>query len=70
MGSLNKLVKAEPKYNEIIVVHDLTQKDRQRNKEKWDECKEENKELESGDSTFKYIMKGPPWDKKVAKIRK
>ena len=59
MGSLNKLGKAEPKYNEIIVVHDLTQKERQKNKEKWDECKEENKELESGHSTFKYIMKVP-----------
>lgn len=40
MGSLNKLGKAEPKYNKITVVHDLTQKERQRNKEKWDECKE------------------------------
>jgi hypothetical protein len=54
----------------ITVVHDLTQNERQRNKEKWDECKEENKELESGHSTFKYIMKGPTWDKRVAKIRK
>lgn len=70
MGSLNKLGKAEPKYNKITVVHDLTQNERQRNKEKWDECKEKNKELESGDSTFKYIMKGPPWDKRVAKIKK
>jgi hypothetical protein len=40
MGSLNKLGKAEPKYNKITVLHDLTQKERQRNKEKWDECKE------------------------------
>jgi hypothetical protein len=70
MGSLNKLGKAEPRYNNITVVHDLTQKERQRNEEKWDECKEEIKELESGDSTFKYIMKGPTWDKRVAKIRK
>ena len=70
MGSLNKLGKVEPKYNKITAVHDLTQKERQRNKEKWGECKEKNKELESGDSTFKYIMKGPPWDKRVAKIRK
>ena len=70
MRSLNKLGKAEPKYNKLTVVHDLTQKERQRNKKKWDECNEKNKELESGGSTFKYIMKGPPWDKRVAKIRK
>jgi hypothetical protein len=54
MESLSKLGKAEPKYNKITVVHDLTQKETQRNKEKWGECKEKNKELES-DPSIKFI---------------
>ena len=70
MGRLKKLGNAEPKYKKISVVHDLTQKERQKNKEKWEECKEKNQETESGDSNFKYILKGPPWDRRVAKVKK
>lgn len=70
MGSLKKLEKAEEKFKKVSVVHDLTQKERMKNKELWETCKEKNKEIESGDSSFKYVLKGPPWDRRVAKTKK
>ena len=53
-------------------MHDMTEKERQLNKGKWEEAKtkndeaKSNEELESGD--FKYIVKGPPWERRVAKV--
>jgi hypothetical protein len=70
MGSLNKLEKAEPKYNKITVVHDLTQKEKQRNKEKWGECKEKIKELESGGLHIQIHNEGPTLGQKGGKDQK
>ena len=70
MGSLKKLERAEEKFKKISVVHDLTQKERRKNKELWDECKERNKNQESGDSSHKFILKGPPWDRRITKVKK
>ena len=53
-------------------MHDMTEKERQLNKRKWEEAKtkndeaKSNEELESGD--FKYIVKGPPCERRVTKV--
>ncbi len=70
MGRLKKLGKAEEKYKKVSIVHDLTQNERKKNKELWEVCKEKNNSQASGDSMHKFILKGPPWDRRVAKVKK
>ena len=68
MGNLRNLRVADEKYKCLSIVHDMTQKERQLSKEKWEEAKEKNKDSESGD--FKYIVKGPPWERRVVRVKK
>ena len=77
MANLERLGQAEDKFNKISIVHDLTQNERQKSREKQEEAKEKNKALVSWDENsaegankFKYILKGPPWDKQVVKVKK
>lgn len=72
MTNLSKLKGAEDKYKKLSFSHDLTKKERQMSKDKWIEAKEKTKALEgSGDEElFKFITKGPPWDKRVVKVKK
>ena len=72
MTNLKKIGKAENKFKNLSIMHDMTKKERQLNKRKWEEAKTKNDEaksnveLESGD--FTYIVKGPPWERRVAKV--
>ena len=67
MESLNKLRMLEEKFKKVVVVHDMTPKERQ-------ECKEmvqEAKRLESQESgDFIYRVRGSPGMMKIIKIRK
>lgn len=66
MANLKKLGKVhlEDKFKNLSIMNDMTKKERQLNKEKWEEVKtkndeaKSNEELEWGD--FKYIVKEPP----------
>ena len=49
MANLKRLGQAEDKLKKMSIVHDLTQKERQKSREKWEEAKEKNKALGSGD---------------------
>jgi len=67
MESLNKLRMLEEKFKKVVVVHDMTPKERQ-------ECKEmvqEARRLESQESgDFIYRVRGSPGMMKIIKIRK
>ena len=50
MANLKRLGQAEDKFKKMSIVHDLTQKERRKkSREKWEEAKEKNKALGSGD---------------------
>lgn len=70
MSNLKNLNRADENLRKLSITHDLTQKEREQNKLKWEEAKEKNSNLQSGDENFKFIVKGPPWDRKVVKIKK
>ncbi len=61
-------LKALPKYTDVIVSNDLAKTERARKKELWEEAKKMNDKDDSGD--YKYKMMGPPWARKVVKIKK
>eukprot|EP00794_Sanderia_malayensis_P018391 gene18391-20243_t len=66
MKSLKNLASAEQPYKKVSIVHDMTEKERKINKEKIEEAKRRNTES-SGE--FKYIVTGPPWERKVVKTK-
>ena len=49
MANLKRLGQAEDKFKKMSIVHDLTQKERKKSREKWEEAKEKNNALGSGD---------------------
>jgi hypothetical protein len=49
MANLKRLGQAEDKLKKMSIVHDLTQKERQKSREKWEEANEKNKALGSRD---------------------
>jgi hypothetical protein len=59
---------ALPKYKDINVSNDLTKTERVREKEPWEEAKKMKDKDDSGD--YEYKVRGPPWARKVAKIKK
>ena len=61
MSNLRNLLTAEAKYKGVNVVHDMTMKERQLNKEQIRMTKEKNYENELGD--FIYLVRGPPWER-------
>ena len=67
MSNLRNLSTAEAKYKGVSVVHDMTMKERQLNKEQIRMAKEKNDGNESGD--FIYLVRGPPWDRKIVSVK-
>lgn len=69
MKSLSKLKNTPPesKLRNLSVTHDMSQAERDKNKEKVLEAKALNEKEKSG--KVKFIVKGPPWERKVVKIR-
>jgi hypothetical protein len=64
---LVQLQSVEPKYKDINVSNDLTKTERAKEKELWEEAKKMDKD-DSGD--YEDKVRGPPWARKVAKIKK
>lgn len=62
MANLNKLPAAEEKYRQMSIAHDITNREREVNKEKMQEAKHKNEDLKDEDLSvkFTYIIKGPP----------
>ena len=67
MSNLRNLSTAEAKYKGVRVVHDMTMKERQLNKEQIRMAKEKNDGNESGD--FIYVVRGLPWDRKIVSVK-
>ena len=67
MKNLKKLASSE-KFKKISVTHDMTQREREENKKRLQEAKDKNEANES--ENFKYIVVGPPWDRRVVKVKK
>lgn len=67
MKNLKNMASVEERLKRISVVHDMTIKERQQNKELVNEAKELNAKNESGGT--KYIVTGPPWERKVVKVK-
>lgn len=68
LANARNLAEAEGNMKKLSVVHDMTQKERQDIKHKLSQVKEKNKETASGD--YKFVLKGPPWDKRIVKEKK
>ena len=58
---------ADAKYKGVSVVHDMTMKERQLNKEQIRMAKEKNDGNKSGDVI--YVMRGPPWERKIFSVK-
>jgi len=67
MSNVRKLGTADEKFKSISIVHDMTKRERELNKEKVKQAKEKNVENESGD--YQYIVRRPPWERKVVKVK-
>ena len=67
MSNVRKLRTADEKFKSISKVHDMTKRERELNKEKVKQAKEKNEENESGD--YQYVVRGPPWERKVVKVK-
>ena len=65
MQNLSKLKEADEKYKRVSVTNDLTTSEREAYKEKMEEAKAKNLE-EKG--PFKFVVRGPPWNPRVARI--
>ena len=67
MSNVRKLGTADEKFKSISIVHDMTKRERELNKEKVKQVKEKNEENES--RNYQYVVRGPPWEKKVVKMK-
>jgi hypothetical protein len=67
MSNVRKLGTADEKFKSISIVHDMTKRERELNKEKVKHAKEKNEEKESGD--YHYVVRGHPWERKVVKMK-
>ena len=68
MKNIKKLSNAHKKFARISIVHDMTSKEREDNRQRVQEAKEKNDLEISGE--FKHIIVGPPWERKVIRVRK
>lgn len=68
MRSLRNLQEAEEPYKAISVTNDLTQEERVENRNLVAEAKKRTEEENSGEFVFK--VRGPPWDRRVVKLKK
>ena len=58
----------ESPFRKMSVTHDMSKSEREINKQKVLEAKAMNEQDKSG--KIKYIVKGPPWERKMIKIKK
>ena len=68
MENLSKLKEASAKYKRVIVVHDMTKKEREECRTLVDEAKTKTAQDPSGE--WVYVVRGPPGQMKVLKVRK
>ena len=55
-------------YSRISVAHDMTPDEREANKKKIQEAKDRNAGNQS--ENFKFVVRGPPWERRIVKIPK
>jgi hypothetical protein len=67
MSNVRKFGTADEKFQSISIVHDMTTRERELNKEKVKQVKEKNEENES--RNYQYVVRGPPWERKVVKVK-
>ena len=72
MANMKNLATAEDKFKQLSITHDMTKKKRLQNKEKLAEAKNKNEVLEKDKQSvkYKYLVKGPPGDRRVVKVKK
>ena len=72
MANMKNLATAEDKFKQLSITHDMTKKERLQNKEKLAEAKNKNEVLEEDNQSvkYKYLVKGPPGDRRVVKVKK
>ena len=72
MTNVNNLATAEDKYKQLNIPHNMTKKERLQNREKLAETKNKNDVLEENNQSvkYKYLVKGPPGDRRVVKVKK
>ena len=58
----------ESPFRKMSVTHDMSKSEREINKQKVLEAKAMNEQDKSG--KIKYIVKGPPWERKIIKVKK
>jgi hypothetical protein len=68
MENLNKLKEATAKYKRVIVVHDMTKKEREDCRTLVDEAKTKTAQDPSGE--WVYVVRGPPGQMKLIKVKK
>ena len=72
MANVKNLGAAEDKFKQLSITHDMTKKERLQNRDKLQEAKNKNDELEEDNQSvkYKYQVKGPPGDRRVVKVKK
>lgn len=60
--------KQNQKYENVSVSNDLTQTEREKEKKLWSEAKRQQSSDVSGD--YMYKVRGPPWARRIVKIKK
>jgi hypothetical protein len=72
MTDMKNLATAEDKFKQLSITHDMTKKERLQNREKLAEAKNKIDVLEENNQSvkYKYLVKGPPGDKRVVKVKK
>ena len=72
MTNVKNLATAEDKFKQLSITHDMTKKERLQNREKLAEAKNKNDVLEEINQSvkYKYLVKGPPGDRRVVKVKK
>ena len=70
MRNVHKLKQsdAQSDYSRLSVAHDMTPTEREENKKKIQEAKDRN--MEHSSENFKFVVRGPPWERRVVKIPK
>jgi hypothetical protein len=71
MSNLKRLAIADDKLKQLSVAYDMTQREREQNKKTLTEAKEKNEamDLKGQSGKFIFMVKGPPWDRKVVKVK-
>jgi len=62
-----KFFKKEPEFTDVSVSNDLTKTERENEKKLWEEAKNMTTKDTSGN--YQYKVRGPPWSRKIAKLK-